>query len=246
VAIAYVRDSGIQAAAGVSTPSVALASVAAGNLLAVGIGHWNGGGAGVASIADDKSNVYAAPQQQTHFSGNGDASIWYAKNVAAGTTTITLTPTVTGANNYWTWGVAEFSGLDTTSPLDVSAKNTAVGTSTDANVTSGATTQADELVLAVASVGLSGDSDISWGSAASSGYTNLMKYANWASIETISFDYKIVSATGAQSASWSHDNVSSSPNSWAAVIATFKAAGAAAVIYTRLERGVRGLMRGVA
>lgn len=131
--------------------------------------------------------------------GNGFISLWYAKNIV-GLTTPTITATVTGAGVGSGMVVAEYSGLDTTAPLDKSLY-TAGGT---AAITSGATavtTNANELVVGF------GASD--WGNntyTVGAGYGHLKTMGN-VDLDA-SMEDKIVAATGAQTATLTLGNAS--------------------------------------
>jgi hypothetical protein len=180
------------------------------------------------TCSDTLSNSYAeaiAGPTFYNFDAGGDRAtidLYFAENVAGGADTVT----VTGATStYLAWAPAEFSGIATTSSKDQAASNTATNTSTDANITSGTTSQPHELVLAVATAGIAGDINVAWGAAATTGYTNIGQFPNWNDILSVSFDYKIISSVGAQSANWSHDPCTGDTyNGWAAIIGTFRAA----------------------
>jgi hypothetical protein len=225
--ITKVQDTGIQTGSDVADDSVAFgANVTAGNMLTVAVAAWHTTSYTTNDCTDSLSNNYViAGAEQTHYFTDAGVSLWYVTNTAGGACTVTVDPTQ-ASGNYLAWSCAEFSGIATSGAIDQTAQNTAVNTATDANVTTAATTQADELVLAVAEVAIESDIDVAWGAAATTGYTNIAQYPDWGGIVSISFDYKIVSATGTQSANWSHDPCTggSGGNSWGCVIATFKAA----------------------
>ena len=70
-------------------------------------------------------------------------AIYYAKNIAAGSNTVTVTFNQAAA--YVDVRILEYSGLDPTNPLDVTAG--AAGTSTSANSGAATTTSANELIF---------------------------------------------------------------------------------------------------
>jgi hypothetical protein len=83
----------------------------AGDLLIVGISSTNG--VSTASVTDNKGNVYSSAVQLSATNGSG-LRIFYARNVAAGVTSVT-------ANVPWGSAdmiVAEYGGLDPIAPLD--------------------------------------------------------------------------------------------------------------------------------
>jgi hypothetical protein len=127
-----------------SASSVAVAYPAAqtaGNLNVVVVG-WNDTASSVSSIVDSQGNMYTravGPTTGTALS----QSIYYAKNIAGGSNTVTVTFNHSAA--YPDVRVLEYSGADTTNPLDVTAG--ASGTGLTANSGSAATTSANELVF---------------------------------------------------------------------------------------------------
>ena len=132
-----------------ATPQTNSASVAVayplaqtlGNLNIVAVG-WNDTTATVTSVTDSRGNAYALAIGPT--SGTGlRQSIYYAKNIAAGTNTVTVN--FSQAAVFVDVRVLEYSGLDKTNPLDVTAGASGSGTSpTTAAVT---TTTASELIF---------------------------------------------------------------------------------------------------
>ena len=112
------------------------------NLVAVG---WNDTSATVQSVTDSLGNSYAlaaGPVKGTALT----QSIYYAKNILAGSNTVTVT--FSQAAVFPDVRILEYKGLNTTAPLDVTAG--ASGTSgNNAVVSSGAatTTSANELIF---------------------------------------------------------------------------------------------------
>jgi hypothetical protein len=132
-----------------ATPQTPSSSVAvtyplaqtAGNLNIVAVG-WNDTTSTVSSISDSKGNTYTLAIGPTTGTGLRQ-SIYYAKNIAAGSNTVTVT-----FNQAAIWvdvRVLEYSGLSTTSPLDVTAG--AAGTGTSASSGAATTTAANELIF---------------------------------------------------------------------------------------------------
>jgi Domain of unknown function (DUF1929)/IPT/TIG domain len=137
------------------TPQTPTASVAvtfpaaqtAGNLNIVVVG-WNDTAATLTSLTDTLGNTYV--QAGTTISGTAiRQAIYYAKNIAAGSNTVTAV--FNQAANYPDVRVLEYSGLDTTSPLDVTAG--AFGTSITANSGAATTTSAKELIFGAGTTG---------------------------------------------------------------------------------------------
>ena len=119
----------------------------AGNLNIVVVG-WNDTTATVSSVVDSRGNTYTLAVGPT----SGTAlrqSIYYAKNIAGGSNTVTVT--FSQAAFFPDVRVLEYRGLDPTAPLDVTAG--AAGTSTSANSGSATTTSANELVFGAGTTG---------------------------------------------------------------------------------------------
>jgi IPT/TIG domain len=117
----------------------------AGDLNVVVIG-WNDSTATISSVTDTTGNIYVIAAPVVVQSGTASQAIYYAKNIAAavaGANTVTVT--FASAAQHPDIRIAEYSGLDTVSPLDGSAGaqgNTA--TSDSGPVT---TTNANDLLV---------------------------------------------------------------------------------------------------
>src|SRR5262249_14231155 len=142
-AIAFVQ----QAYATPQTPQTKVtvpfaAAQAAGDLNVIVVG-WNDATAQVGTVTDSKGNTYQLAAGWTGVSGAASQAIYYAANVAAGPNSVTVT--FTSAAVYPDVRVAEYSGIDTSNPLDVSATGSGNGTlSASAAVT---TTNANDLIV---------------------------------------------------------------------------------------------------
>jgi hypothetical protein len=94
------------------------------------------------SVSDSRGNSYV--QAGTTIVGAGlQQAIFYAKNIAAGSNAVTATFNQAAA--YVDVRIFEYSGLDASNPLDVTAG--AVGTSTSASSGTATTTSANELIF---------------------------------------------------------------------------------------------------
>ncbi|HTJ24078.1 MAG TPA: hypothetical protein VL383_16885, partial [Gemmatimonadaceae bacterium] len=130
---------------GARTLSVLLPSTTAGNLIVVGFDY---AGTTVDSVTDSRGNTYVQAGSEVTSPGGATARLYYAKNIAGGTDTITvsLADSTSSLEVY----AAEYTGVDPTSPLDGSAQ--AAGSSS--SVSSGAlTTTSDNDVLVAFCVG---------------------------------------------------------------------------------------------
>jgi hypothetical protein len=198
---------------------------------------WHSSGYDVSTVTDNQGNGNYSLVRHGTVANKARAVLAYKENVASsGTFTITINH-ASGSGNYLVAAAASFIGVAASAPLDQTGTASGVNTATDANVTSGATLNTEELVCAVCSVGISGSSDVHLGSSAATGYTNVMLYQDFTNICAGSGDFKVVSPTGgaAQSASWSHDPTTGGSNGWTAAIATFKAASAVFPPFFRFE-----------
>jgi len=128
-----------------ATPQTASASVpiafgvaqTAGNMNLVVVG-WNDTTSTVSSVSDSRGNTYT--QAGTTVTGTGlRQAIYYARNIVGGSNTVTV-----GFNQAAAFAdvrILEYSGLDPTSPLDVTAG--AAGTSSSPNSGAATTTAAN-------------------------------------------------------------------------------------------------------
>lgn len=117
----------------------------AGDLNVVIIG-WNDTTSSVVSVTDSSGNNYALAIGPTAVSGFLSQSIYYLKNIGgvpAGGNAVTVTFNQAAA--FPDIRILEYSGVDTTSPIDVTASGS--GNSNSAATTSVATTNANDLVL---------------------------------------------------------------------------------------------------
>ncbi len=169
------------------------------NIVAVG---WGDTTSAISSVTDSKGNTYTKAVGPTANTGLQQA-MYYAKNIAAGSNTVTVKFNVAAA--YPDIRIAEYSGLDPTSPLDVTAAGTGNGTSASSG--SATTTSANELIFG------SGTTTGTTFTAAGSGFTARVVniYGNMA-------EDKTVSSTGSNAAT-----ATNSGGYWVLQMATFKA-----------------------
>ncbi len=132
-----------------ATPQSASASVpvtfgvaqTAGNLNIVVVG-WNDTTSTVSSVSDSRGNTYT--QAGTTVTGTTlRQAIYYAKSIAAGSNTVTVAFSQAAA--FPDVRILEYSGLDTSSPLDVTAGAAGSGTSMSSGAAT--TTSAKELIF---------------------------------------------------------------------------------------------------
>jgi hypothetical protein len=183
-----------------------------GHLLVVG---WEIGGGGaststtISSIQDNSGSTYAeaGAAKSIDTAGASASDVWYANNVAAGTTTITITLSASVPNvGVVIW---EFSGVSSTAPLDATAvlnSQSASATPSGASVT---TTAAGDAVISLITVANSVS-----GIASGNAFTNdsLLKDNGWAHL--------ITSSAGTYAAQWNQ----SPAGTYATTTVAFKAA----------------------
>ena len=177
MALAHVNGNS-NTASGTSV-NVALTPGGAGNLLIVAI-HLLAGST-TFGISDDKGNVWEVAVPNSGDRVNRTGQLWFCKNCAAGATTVTVTSTTSGSLVIF---IDEFSGHNTTSPLDVAAANWNP-LATVVHSGGHTTSVANEIVYAAIFGG------------------SVTKGASFTLGQTVSGDiteYKIVSATGVQDA----------------------------------------------
>ena len=172
-----------------------------GNLIVV-YAVWNNTGS--ATVTDTNGNAYAAAAPATRWNNSAWSSqVFYAKNIAGGSNTVRAT----FANAITDFGIIyvhEYSGIDTASPLDVSAA--AVGTSRAMDSGSATTTNQADLIFGA------GASSYSV-TAAGSGFTSrLTDFDNRT-------EDKSVTSTGSYNAT-----ATQTGSSWAMHMVAFKAA----------------------
>ncbi len=113
----------------------------AGDLNVVVVG-WGDVTSSVSMVKDSQGNTYSQAGGTATGSGLRQA-IFYATGIAAGSNTVTVTFNQAAA--YPDMRIMEYSGLDTSNPLDVTAVG--VGTGTTATSAAAATTAANELIV---------------------------------------------------------------------------------------------------
>ena len=118
------------------------AAQGAGNLNVVVVG-WNDTKAVVNSVVDTGGNVYQLAVGPTKRTTLLTQSIYYAKNIVGGTNSITVNFSV--AASFADVRTAEYSGIDTTNPLDVAIG--ATGTTNSSSSGAVTTTNASDLIV---------------------------------------------------------------------------------------------------
>jgi hypothetical protein len=235
MAIAFVNSAEGHDYTGAAGGSIAAAAlnVTTGNLLVASIRGNDSSATGVSSLTDTASNTWTRATSILSNDGIVGHELWYCKN-ATGNASNVVTANFSGVPTYRGIVVAQYSGVDTSAPLDATATGKTSGAST---VSSGSlsTVQADEVLIAAGTY--ENTFSLTW--TADTGFTIDIQDSQTA----LMLSRKIVSST--QSGITITNTISTSePQS--IVVATFKAAGGGGgPTYPQLEKLPRGLSRGI-
>jgi hypothetical protein len=178
----------------------------AGDLIVIAVG-WTDPSFAVNSVADSAGNTYHLAVGPTTYGVDLSQSIYYAAGIAASATGAKTTVTFSGAAAGVDLRAAEYSGLATTSPLDVTAKGS--NKSTPASSGNATTTTAGELLFGA---GMTADT---YKNTPTTGFTMIAVTS-----QGNMFEDRIVSATGSYAATGTFQT--SGSQEWVIQLATFK------------------------
>ena len=180
-------------------------SVGAGHLLVAAVGYSDSS-TNIANVTftvtDSLGNTWTSALSPVRRSGHGVAQIFYVKNSLAGTDTVTVTSSI-GNASFLELYIHEYSGTNTSAPLDVTANGQGSGTTPSSGAAT--TTAANEVIFGYALLTHTGG--------AGSGFT---------ARETLGGDVsedEVVNASGSYSATFSQP----AGGDWITLMATFKA-----------------------
>ncbi|MGH7435451.1 MAG: hypothetical protein ACRENE_07235, partial [Polyangiaceae bacterium] len=188
----------------------------AGDLNVVAVG-WNDTIATVTSVTDVEGNAYTLAVGPLAVSGTFTQALYYAKNIAAAAANANVvTVSFSGRAAFPDVRIAEYKGLDPTSPLDVVAQQT--GSGTTLNSGSVTTTSAKDLLVAAGFVAqaITG---------AGSGFTSRIITTNKDDLED-----EAVTATGSY-----HATAPQSPTGGWMQMAAFKVASGATASFVQVH-----------
>lgn len=197
----YVQSVSATNFAATSVELVFVSNNTAGDLLVVGAVVATG--ITVTGITDTRSNTWVKIDSVD--SGSVNVELWYVKNCAAGANTVTVS--YSGAGGSIAAAAAEYSSIDTASPLDQKAKASGSGTAADSGATP-ATTRSNELIVAVV------------GSSAAVTFTagaSFTEREDTNNVESVTIEDRVVTSTG----TYSGTATLSASNPWGAIVATF-------------------------
>jgi hypothetical protein len=127
----------------VTVPYAAAQRVGDLNVVVVG---WNDSTTTVSTVTDTVGNVYALAVGPTVQTGTATQSIYYARNIiAAGAGANSVTVRFNVAAAFPDIRILEYSGLDTSNPIDVSAGASGTGTTSSSGAVT--TTNANDLII---------------------------------------------------------------------------------------------------
>jgi hypothetical protein len=201
------------------TSGCTISSTGSGNLIVVGIQLGKGVSTSttIATITDNAGNAYqeatgATSARSVDSSGGTVVDIWYARNSQAGATSLTISPSTTiSTASAFIW---EFSGINTTAPLDqvgvLNSQTTGILSLSGAPVTT--TNYASEIVISLAA-----ESGIISGISSGNAFSNdsTLNNGGWAHL--------ITSVTGTFTPQWALSVL----GSFASSTVSFRAANAA-------------------
>jgi prepilin-type N-terminal cleavage/methylation domain-containing protein len=189
---------------------------ASGDFIIVAAGEWCGGSLGTLTIADSLNNSYnlvAATSGQWLVSSQSASYLWDAANIAGGANTVTVSNTTSSCD--LDMAIHEYSGIVTTSPLDINTYSTKFAQNTTTiNTGNISTSNANDLLFAFGYDG--SDEDSPW--TIGSGWTARETTEDTDGTSLQSTD-QIVSSTGSYSETFTIPNHS---NNFHAQIAAFK------------------------
>lgn len=219
MAAAVVQAKSAQSAGTGSVACAMASSPTAGNLLVALCANNTGTVFGTGAVTDTRSNTWNRVVTQAEAGLANNVAIFYA--IANASASLTVTLTAAGGTDFPTLAVYEVSGNDPT-PSDLSTGNQAATGTAHSTGTTGTTNQADEIVF-VCDTHAGGTSTPSVTVGYTLGTAGQGLETNSAN-QPLATAYKVVAATGTQTATFTWQNAG-----WSAVIATFKAAAGGAV-----------------
>ena len=126
-----------------TTNSLAFSSAnTAGNLIVV-YAIWSNTGS--VTVSDSRGNTYATAASRTTWGGTSSSQVFYARNIPAGTNTVTVTH-ATAVNSFSALYIHEYSGIDKVNPVDVTGSATGTGSAMTSGLVT--TTNAEDLLFA--------------------------------------------------------------------------------------------------
>jgi hypothetical protein len=139
---AFVQGTARQVTSGVSD-AVAFSQTTTSGDLAVAYVVWDNPGA--ATVTDSNGNTYAPATARTTWASGWSSQTFYAKNIIGGGTNTVTASFATGITSFGIVYIHEYSGVDTTNPLDVASS--AAGSTAAMSSGAATTTHANDLLF---------------------------------------------------------------------------------------------------
>ncbi len=207
--ITYIQSAEKLQGAGNSTATFSTQPTA-GNTVVVGLVCWASAGCQITSVADNFSNTYTQIGTTAHYVGTqADVALYCASGISSGSN-FQVTANITDTSGDSDLYIAEYSGL--TCNVDQSATGSGTSGTTLQTSSTPTTTNANDLLVAVAGSTLGGVAT------AGSGYT-LRQNDNGGTAEYGGFEDQTVTATGSYSGSMT---IASSTTNWGMAMAALK------------------------
>lgn len=204
MAVAFVKKGTVAIVDSGTSIAPTIGTVTAGNLVVAMFWVADGTGSTTALSAPSGWTAAETPTGQLSNGFGMKVGVFYKQNAASGSHTATLSM---GTGSYSEGIIVEFSGASTTAALGVHTNNKG-GTATSGNTgTTGTSTVADAVAVAVIAVD-NGVNTSSLSTPAATGYTSIAVEPNDSFHVPGEASYKILSATGTQSGSWTWTNSS--------------------------------------
>lgn len=203
MAIAFVQKSAKLFADNATSISPSLAGTTAGNLVVMLVNCVDAGTASPPPALSPPAGWLDAVSGDGPVGGDAFkpvTAIFYKQNIAGGVESGTVT---LPASSYAMATIVEFSGVATSGALNVGTSANFVAATAGDTGTTGVTAVADSVAVAVGCPQVGGGAATTGLSAAAVGYTNLNAEPDGGGGHTVgSHDYKILAATGTQTASY--------------------------------------------
>lgn len=215
---AFVQSTSTDAGGATTGFSIAYTSnVTAGSLLVYAVRL---GGDCTVGVTDTRGNTWTEIIHSAVQTDDGSVlSVWYAKNASAGATTVNFTFSASVTSRL---GIAEYSGIDTSTAFDKQTSNQSGGSTSTAPVTTASQTPTNASSLVVGFLTTGGDpTSISANGGGATGFT--LREASSAS-NRFALEDKILSSSSAQTAGFTLG----SGQTYIAGLAIFNGAGGGA------------------
>lgn len=224
-AVAAYQGNGTTVIGGTSQGYQRTLTVTAGSLLVarVFIQRESAASDHLTSITDNKSQTWTrrVAKQNSAINGYGWFYVYECPNAGSGSTTVTLNFANSSTDHFVAWDVTEISGAATSSVFDVSDSDDVDGNAS--SLTTGPVTPTVAKSIVLGGIGARWWWNVNSDNSPPSGYTldNVASGNSYPQFQTIS---KVLSASSAQSITWTGPSGQSSSNGAVGVVVVYKEA----------------------